>query len=577
MRDRVLKLVENRCRVLFICIFISLWPFSDALFDPKAFDDTVLFKINWPGKEAFDPRVGENQESLVMTTINNERYNCVMPQSLEQEQEKPEVYSGLTALELMLPILKQTSGQSPCSYRLESYWTYELCHGKYMRQFHEDREGKKNKIQEYYLGKWDSKILEKMTKAEFQALEEAQKSTIQVKKIDGMSLPYLQINMSDGTLCDLNKKPRMTKVQYVCYQHGKHEIYSLKETSTCEYEAVVLSPFLCSHPLYRPQETGEHQISCYPLESSPKKPKNLLAMEAESLRLRHQKGIEQTSQSFIDSDGQKIFVSISPVEGEDKVRVEIKSFDVLEDGNVVGGEFPAKDMRFQQLSEKQMLRRTAVNNFLDGKNCLTGGTGWWKYEYCYGQKVEQYHEEKDGSRTSIILGIFDAQRHKQWLQENPHKRPKAGQRKQVSHLYSGGSFCEKVNKPRQVEVKLKCLEDSSSSAISLYLLEPKTCEYLLGVESSVICDLLPYADEDGMLKIPELSQVNRIEELTMDKIMGLLSSKIDIKEVEDDADDYDDEVSKLVSSPSFGTNEQDIKKKKKKDKEEAPPVQKDEL
>ncbi|XP_059478283.1 endoplasmic reticulum lectin 1 isoform X2 [Neocloeon triangulifer] len=574
MRDRVLKMVENRCRVLFICIIISLWPMSDA-FDGKAFDDTILFKINWPGKEGLDAPPLDNHESLVMTTINNEKYNCLLPQTLEGEQDKPEVYAGPTALELMLPLLKQTGGQSPCSYRLESYWTYELCHGKYMRQFHEDREGKKQKLQEYYLGKWDSKYLEKLSKSDFQALEEAQKLSIQVKKIDGMSLPYLQINMSDGTLCDLNKKPRSTRVQYVCYQHGKHEIYSLKETSTCEYEAVVLSPFLCSHPLYRPQETGENQVSCYPLESSPKKPKNLIAMEAESLKLRHQKGIEQSSKSILEKDGQKIIVSISPIDGQDKVRVEIKSFDIPEDSEP--GDSADK---LQNLQQKAILRRTAISNFLDGKNCLTGGNGWWKYEFCYGQKVEQYHEEKDG-RNSIILGIFDLQRHRQWLQENPHKKPKPlGQRKQVSHLYSGGSFCEKVNKPRQVEVKLKCLEDSSSSAISLYLLEPRTCEYLLGVESTVICDLLPYADEDGLLNVPDYGQIKKVAEMMMDKIMGSDGHKIHLLDLEgEEIHGLDEEENKNDDAPrtlNFETEE--AKEQKGEEEETAKSVEvKDEL
>lgn len=45
-----------------------------------------------------------------------------------------------------------------------------------------------------------------------------------------------------------------------------------------------------------------------------------------------------------------------------------------------------------------------VESFLSGKNCLNGGTGWWKYEFCYGKTVEQYHIEKDGSKTSILLG-----------------------------------------------------------------------------------------------------------------------------------------------------------------------------
>lgn len=39
----------------------------------------------------------------------------------------------------------------------------------------------------------------------------------------------------------------------------------------------------------------------------------------------------------------------------------------------------------------------------------------------------------------------------------------------------------------------------SPSSISLFLLEPKTCKYVLRVESPLICDLLEYADENGLL------------------------------------------------------------------------------
>ena len=99
----------------------------------------------------------------------------------------------------------------------------------------------------------------------------------------------MEVEMTYGTLCDLNDKPRSTKVLYVCYENGKQDIYSLKETSTCEYEAIVLTPVLCRHPDYKPQDTGENEINCKPLENAPKKPKALAAMEIESLKLRHQK------------------------------------------------------------------------------------------------------------------------------------------------------------------------------------------------------------------------------------------------------------------------------------------------
>ena len=77
------------------------------------------------------------------------------------------------------------------------------------------------------------------------------------KKIESFSMPYYEVLMKDGTLCDLNGLPRATRVHYVCYPSGKNEIYSLKEASTCEYEVVVLTPILCSHPDYRPEESSE--------------------------------------------------------------------------------------------------------------------------------------------------------------------------------------------------------------------------------------------------------------------------------------------------------------------------------
>lgn len=68
------------------------------------------------------------------------------------------------------------------------------------------------------------------------------------KKIEGMAMPYYEVTMTEGTMCDLTKLPRRSRVLYVCYPKGRNEIYSFKEISTCEYEIVVLSSLLCSHP-----------------------------------------------------------------------------------------------------------------------------------------------------------------------------------------------------------------------------------------------------------------------------------------------------------------------------------------
>ena len=43
---------------------------------------------------------------------------------------------------------------------------------------------------------------------------------------------------------------------YLLYLPGRNEIYSFKETSTCEYEIVVLTSTLCEHPHFKPK--GNH-------------------------------------------------------------------------------------------------------------------------------------------------------------------------------------------------------------------------------------------------------------------------------------------------------------------------------
>jgi len=50
-----------------------------------------------------------------------------------------------------------------------------------------------------------------------------------------------------------------------------------------------------------------------------------------------------------------------------------------------------------------------------------------------------------------------------------------------------------------VEVRFKCPKpDSNPPAVSLFLIEPMTCEYLLGIESPWFCDLVKNVDVNGL-------------------------------------------------------------------------------
>lgn len=106
-----------------------------------------------------------------------------------------------------------------------------------------------------------------------------------------------------------------------------------------------------------------------------------------------------------------------------------------------------------------------------------------------------------------MLGYFNEELHKEWLNENPQKRPqKIGTRTHLSHFYQSGTICDKTGDTRQTEVQLKCLENSPSlTKVSLFLMEPKICSYILTVESPLICEIIEKANDDGLVPRNDIS------------------------------------------------------------------------
>jgi len=451
-------------------------------------DDSLLYKVEFPGLEetsSLSPENLEDMETYTLVSKNKEKYQCFIPRVNEEEERKDSKYAGESPVQLIEKLFKQQQ----CVHRLESYWTYELCHGKYLRQYHEERSGKDLKMQEFFLGKYSMEKLTQLAKAEAMDKENDITRHPPTKKVQTLSMPYYEIIMEDGTQCDLNNEPRKAKILYMCYPTGRNEILSVKETSTCEYEVIVLTSALCTHPHFKPDEVTEHGIKCRPLTDSPAKPADLVALETESNKMRSGRYWEAHFKAGAKPGQVKI--EIRPSEAmENRDDIVSKSIEKL-------GKW--KDSNRQPF--KPMMDAQIVKQFLKGEHCLVGGSGWWKYEFCYGKKVDQFHIEENGEKTLINLGVFNQEKHLKWIQEHPTKKPKAvDKRKFVSHLYSDGNVCDLTGRLRHVEVKLKCKEADSPSVVSLYLLEPKTCQYVLGVESPLVCDILSYADpETGLM------------------------------------------------------------------------------
>lgn len=218
------------------------------------------------------------QESIMVTTHNKEKYKCLIPKVEKEESQKEAVYTGPAPLDLVSMLFSS----STCSYRMENYWTYEVCHGNYIKQYHEDRDGKVITMQEYFLGKWDKQktadLREKLSAAEKNG------EKLKTIRLDGTNVPYLELEMTDGTFCELSGDHRLTKMLYVCSPGVKSEISAIKETSTCNYEVIVSTPTLCAHPSFNPKSTDDNAINCVPVDGSPNKPKSLLMMEVDNMK-----------------------------------------------------------------------------------------------------------------------------------------------------------------------------------------------------------------------------------------------------------------------------------------------------
>ncbi|XP_055856186.1 endoplasmic reticulum lectin 1 [Episyrphus balteatus] len=536
---------------ILIAIFAIINLKSINAHEAKDFDDSILYKIEFevpPDLQSEDFNIKHHIPSFY--THDNEEYKCAIPIAEETREEKTLEYTGLSPLQLIRPMFSSIS----CSYRIEAYWSYEICHGFHIKQYHEEREGKNVKLQEYFLGRWSDEKQDKLTLK----LAQDRKDGIQFKttKIDNVNYPYLELEMSNGTLCDLNNEPRTTKIRYVCYPHGKNAIYSFKETSSCNYEAIILTSTLCMHPAFLPEESKEIPISCYLSQTFSRKPLSLLKQSLEDLQMTDLSSkidiVANNRQFSVDSinvaDLQKVLEDMAPIPfesiagsppapwGEDN---DLTPTVKLDASNYVTGRGDYK----------------ALYDFLFG-NCLTGGTGWWKYEFCFGRYVRQFHKDKK-SETEVILGYFKDDLHRDWLKSHPAKRMRRNPNEPDTtlwHHYGAGSRCDKTGNLRETDVKLMCVASSSMSSVSMYLLEPKTCQYILVVESPMVCPLIPMVDEDGLISKPGFQKF-------LDVMMTKLKDEEDGEESEAENDEKKTEESEGYISvltedtpPEEGTN-----------------------
>jgi hypothetical protein len=85
---------------------------------------------------------GYTEEVVSMVTAQHEMYKCVLPHSRTNEDGEDDLIDSkyLTPESLLQPL------QLQCLKLNQGYWSYELCHGQSLRQFHEENTGKVYRI-----------------------------------------------------------------------------------------------------------------------------------------------------------------------------------------------------------------------------------------------------------------------------------------------------------------------------------------------------------------------------------------------------------------------------------------------
>ncbi|CAJ0960561.1 unnamed protein product, partial [Mesorhabditis belari] len=456
----------------------------------------------------------EEKETLTITSRNNENYVCHIPKKDETDHRtRLASYTGPSPAE----ILEATAySDKVCSFRLEPYWGYELCHGRYVLQYHEERELKAVQRTEYYLGNFHQDYA---TKAGFK-YDHLNPPT---KMIDDVETPYFPVTYTKGTMCDITGKPRTITVLYICHKEGQENIHSLYEVSSCNYEAIVLNQRLCMHPAFAPRIKQNYEIECFATNGqTDPKPQMLVEQEKTSERKFSQEYLDyhKKLQELWDPDAAQMGERLNrEYEELEKRKLEEiaddKNYKIKSKLTTMGkGKSTTAQEAISAETQKinDQIALDTINKILSGKECIQGGGGWWKYEFCYGSTVTQFHVQPSGERQNILLGTFDEAIHRAWIDENPKKRPIKSQGKiqQISQMYVKGDMCEETRSHRSVEVKLRCKSvDGSKLAVSIFLEEPSICHYVLTVESARFCQVLQEADDYGLFDTVELAQKAR--------------------------------------------------------------------
>ncbi|MFH4977306.1 hypothetical protein AB6A40_004015 [Gnathostoma spinigerum] len=192
------------------------------------------------------------KEALVVTSEFGQRFHCPLPDRIQAKRSDAlgQTKSSLP-VETVFQTVELAFSMTDCIRKNFGWWTYKLCHGQ--------------RIEQYHLGDNGEIVGDIISLGIFQG---------------NYSLPdfvpkenqpfFFEERFENGTLCELTGRPRKSLVKYFCDQLlSSTDAYldSVEERSSCEYILNVRTGSLCQYDRFLPIERSEvaTEVICRPL------------------------------------------------------------------------------------------------------------------------------------------------------------------------------------------------------------------------------------------------------------------------------------------------------------------------
>ncbi|KAL9968353.1 hypothetical protein ACROYT_G026714 [Oculina patagonica] len=189
--------------------------------------------------------------TLLLSSKHGQQYQCVLPQleSLEKRNEENQHITKDEIPQLLEPMKKK------CLYNNKGWWTYEVCFGKGIYQYHKEA----NEVigDKLSLGVFSNETDWSQEKIDLKEKPKPGKSTVAKR--------YHSQYYVNGSECDLTGKARETQIKFYCDEGISDVVLRVDEPSSCSYVITVHTNKLCQHSLFRPNPAQKPQaITCSP-------------------------------------------------------------------------------------------------------------------------------------------------------------------------------------------------------------------------------------------------------------------------------------------------------------------------